>query len=560
MKARLSRQEIGEKCHRMFTEAEVHRANMSGVIQSLADYARPSLGNINTITGSASESKDTTKHTRLFDTTLMDSVDEHAAGIKSWMSSANSQWFILEPDTMYGDDEEIIRWHHKAGQILEQLQLASNFHNEDHEAIIDGAAIGTRAELITTPVSRDSRSPFFTRRLEPGTFSMLENAEGIVDSIFFRKEYTCRQAVQHFGEENVPAAVLERYKTKPESQEKDLYVLCLYPRADDERDADMIDQENMPYAEVWLHEATKTVVLNSGHFEKPFVCSRHLKWAGTPFGIAPAIKALANARQLNNLQCSLDLLADIAANPRLLIPVEQRGNVNLMPGGPTYYSDPNRLPKMWGNEGSFPEGEARVKMRRADIERQLNLDIFKTFRRITKEITATEAMEIRQESIDLFSPVFSLLSTEHYDPILQRQFSLALRAGLFPPLPEKMQIPISDTEVTIMPPKVRFTSRIAMAITNRHKGAIEESLRRRTEVASILGPAAFDDLKVPDALRMVDRGNGLPADLHRTPEEVAEIQQQRAEAEAQQRQVEMMTQAATAAAKLGVKAPGATAA
>jgi hypothetical protein len=480
----------------------------------------------------------------------MSAVEQHAAGIKSWVSPANSFWFALEPDDAYGQSDEIIAWHNAATQIFEKIIANSNFHAEDLEAITDGAAFGTRAILINEKELTSTNSkPFVCQRWEIPGFSMLENSDGNIDTNFNTRFFTPRQAMQQFGTARLPQAVLDKISAGKLDDTQEKYIHGIYPRDDDEYDSRLVTADNFPVASCWVHESSKAFVKESGFFEAPTVVSRHQKWGGTPYGIPPAIRALADARQLNSLQCSLDLLADVAANPRLLIPVEMEGNVNLMPGGATFYGSKDRLPTAWGDQGKYAEGAERVRMRRADIERALNIEIFRTFRNITKEISATEATYVRQEAIDLFSPTFSLLDTEHYQKILQRMFSIALKKGMFPQMPEGMLIDLEDG-VGVMPPKVRFTSRMALAVAQRHRDAIDDSIRRRVEVGNIIGPAAFDDLKIPEALKLIDREQGLPFDLHRTKEETDQLQEARAQQQAQQAQMEMAEKAASAAGKL----------
>lgn len=547
MPAKLSKIEIGERCHRQWEEADKKRMAMSGVFSSLRDYARPSIDNVISAEPNTSGAKSTQKHTRLYDSTLMNSVEQHASGIKAWMSPANSFWFEITPHEYYEGNERVKQWHHTASQIMERLISRSNFHAEDFEAIVDGAAFGTRALLITE--LNDPNTPFVCRRYDPSAIAILEDEHGRIGEIYITQNFTAKQAVAKFGAEDLPKEVTDRFREKPHDPTEDKYILCIYTRGEDEYDSQLITSDNKPIASNWMHEKTKTLVRMSGFDEMPVIVSRHQKWGGTPFGIPPAVKALADARQLNLLQCSLDLAIDIAVNPRLLIPVELEGNINITPGGATFYASENRLPKVWGELGTYQDGESRVRMRRQDIERALNLDVFRTFRNITKEITATEAIEIRQEAIDLFSPVFSLMSTEHYERALQRMFNIALRAGYIPEPPEDMLIQVGENEVTILPPKVTFTSRMAMAISQRHKAAIDESLQRRANVAQFLGPAAFDDLKVAQALKLIDQGNGLPFFLQRTEEEIAQIQQARAEEQARQEERETIETMAAAAGK-----------
>lgn len=548
----MGRTDIEKKCKKLWEAADTKRNAMSTVFKHLRDFARPSLESVGGILPVASDTeKSETPHTQLFDTTLVNAVNQHGGGVKAWMSPANSKWFSLKPHVSQSDNERAIVYWESVGQKLEELINTTNFHGEDFECILDGAALGTRALLIDTPSPNSAarNKPFVVRRWEPGLFSMLEDEDGFVSSVFITERYTAAQAVSKFGREKVPEAIATRFLTKPEDQTQDEYVLCIYPREVDEFNSQYITPDNLPIASNWFHKATGSLVRSSGHDEMPALVSRYLKWSGTPYGIPPAILALADARQLNRTQCSLDLLVDVIANPRLLVPVEQEGNISLEPGGVTFFGDPNRVPREWGSGGSYTEGDARVRMRRADIERALSLDVFRTFRNITKEITATEAVEIRAEAIDLFSPTFSLMSTEHYERVLERMLALCLRSGHLPPPPADL-LEVGNSGPVVPSPKVQFCSRMALALANRHKAAIDESIQRRLGVANVLGEAAFDDIDLPAALRMIDRGNGLPTELHRKPEEVEQLQQARQQQQAMQQQMVMAEQAAKAAGHL----------
>ena len=143
-----------------------------------------------------------------------------------------------------------------------------------------------------------------------------------------------------------------------------------------------------------------------------------------------------------------------------------------------------------------------------------------------------------------------MMATEHYTRVLNRQFLIMLRAGRFPPVPKKMQIQMDDGSTEIMPPQITFSSRIALAITNRSREAVAMDLQRRAEMANIIGPAALDGINVVKALNYVSRGNGVPEELLRTEQEIAELQAARAEQEAAAAQAQEMEQLASAAGKI----------
>ena len=547
-------QEVVQRALDRYETAEQLRREMTTVFQTLGDYARPSRETLNNI---QVKNKSAERHTQLFDSTLVQANMDHAAGIKSWMSPAGSLWFSLGPPSYLKGDNEVEGWFNTCTEKLHEILASSRFHTEEHEALLDGGAFGIRSLFI----ERGHRSvPLQFTCWEPGTFSVLENDQGEIDTVFLTKNFTPRQAAQKFGEDNLPDKVKKKLlpsdAAKMDSKDEDTYVLCIYPRDDAERDSLKIDAPNMPIASMWVHLTEKKAVEVSGFMEMPSINSRYLKWGNTPYGLPAAILALADARQLNVLQKDLDLLAEIAANPRLLIPDDMEGTVDLRPGGPTMYRDPNKLPRTWGHEGvNYAIGQDRVKMRRDDIKNVFHLDVFQAFRQITKEMTATEVLAKQREAIDQFSPTFTLMTTEHYGPILQRCFNMVLRQSMemigigrpdlayFPPPPRKLLRDLGNGQAELPPPVVTYTSRIALALRQIHAGAFQESLQLRMEIGNVIGEAAFDDLNLPMALKEIDRGRGLPEHFFRSPEDVAALQEQRAQA-AQAAQLQQQAAAA----------------
>lgn len=528
----------------------------SQVHSVLADYCRPT----NESAGRGpirSNHPSTNKTTRLFDTTAALSVQKHASGIKSWMSPAQNHWFDLLPPDEFADDEECISWYAKCTAVLEKLLARSMFHSEDHECILDGAAFGIRCLYADI---NEKTGMLIAQQWEPGTFAVLENSEGMVDSIFREKNFTARQALEKFGEAALPETTVKEAKEASKSGNKRLYVHCIYPRIDAERDGNFsMLAENMPIASVWIDVDAKKIVRNSGFDEMPAPASRYLKWGDTVYGTSAALIALADARQLNKLQERLDIKIDKLVNPALLVPDEMdEDEVNLAPGGITFYRDPQRIPRpldMLASNGQ--EEMLRVNMRKDSIRDAFCLNIFEAVTRKTKEMTALEAQLVSQEAIDLFSPMFTRMTGEHYGPILNRYFNLLLRRSeiarsigdtaniAFPEIPKKL-IRIVGNAAEIPPPVVNYTSRIALALKQIHSSALRNSISRRMEIGQVIGAAAFDDLNLPKALKTVDRSEGLPEDFFRSPEEVDAIVSNREQMQAMQAQAAAAKDASTA--------------
>jgi hypothetical protein len=547
------KEEIAENVLTRYKEADMRKSEMTAVWEALGKYARPSRANAGVLTtGTQTGNQTVDGFTRLHDSSLMNANIRHCGGVKAWVAPASTPFFELEPSDGFEDDEEVKIWCAGVTLKMHKLLSRSNFHTEDHEAILDGGAFGTRGVFVEDAWSngREGPSPFNFQCWETGTFSILENARGVIDTTFRVIEYTLRQAVQKFGEQALPVALQERYKVKPGDSTKEKFILAIYPREDAERDKFKIDAANMAFASVWLHEASKTIVRTSGFEEMPGAFSRYLKWGGTPYGIPPSLLALADARQLNSLERDLDLLAAIAANPRMLLPAEMEGGkADMRPGGPTFYRDPNRIPKTWGTEARYDIGQERSAMRRENIRDAFMLQAFEAFRGITKQMTSSEVSAIREEQFDLFSPMFTLMSTEHYQPTIQRAFNIALRHGLLGEVPSKMMIEDGSGMAFVPPPNVVFVGRIALALKQIHMSAFGESLNRRTSVAAVIGPSAFDDINIPKAMGDMDRMMGLPVTWRRSGDEIAAIQKQRQEQEALAANAAAAKDVATAAGK-----------
>ena len=533
-------------------QADTYRQQMSMVWKALGDFARPSRATIHAPQGTTPQRSGMSradKHTRLFDTTLIKANNQHAAGYKAWMSPASTPWFQLEPPAALRMDDECASWYARVTEITSEMLSLNNFHAEDFEALLDGGAFGTRCVFADV----GTRSPVFFQCWEVDTYSILEDKEGYVDTVFHTYEYTPRQAAQEFGEEALPQATRDKLANAKDSAVKEVYVHCVYPREDAERDKMRLDGPNMPVASVWLHMEAKHLVRKSGYQEMPAICSRYLKWSGTPYGLPPAVMALADARQLNVLQMDLDILASIAARPRLLLPDSMEGEVNLQPGGVTLYQDPQRLPRTWGTENRYDIGQDRVKMRQQMISDAFNLDAFQAFRqRRDKAMTAAEVYAVQAEALDLFSPTFNLSANEHYTPILQRVFGIMLRGGHYPPVPRKLLQPMANGTGFVPPPQVTYTGKLALALKTVNVQAFDKSIERRVNIANEggLGASAFDDLNIPVALRNIDRMQGIPDEWLRKPEEVQQIQAERAKQQQQQEQMEQAQAVAGAAGKL----------
>lgn len=513
------------------------RATWDSFWQELARYVMPRKSQITY----RNDYPGTDRESQLFDATAVEANMVLANGQLSWMTPSETPWFSFDPPAYLEGDDDAKQWYKRCTEIV-QLELArSNFYSEIHELYLDRGAFGTACIFVQEGKSNLLNFECFN----VGEYSLAEDDEGLVDTLFRNLRMSARAAVKRFGGDNVSEAVQKAAKDPKKEDEKFDFLHAIYPRSD--REIGKADGMNMPWASVYVDKYQKgqKICREGGFQEKPFMATRYLKWNSEVYGWCPAWVAYPEARQLNFLEKQLDALAELAAYPRMLIPEHLKGAVDYRAAGVTYYSDPTMMPKEWATQGRYDIGVDRANHRRTVIEKAFHVDLFRMFASLEKQMTAREVAERSSEKLIQFSPTFARMTTELFNPLLERVFAILARAGAFPPPPESIV-----RGGGIDTPEVTYTSRIALAIKALQNSAFARSLEMFAPVASFR-PDIFDSLDLDRILRDTARNDGMPAEWLLPEDQVVAIRQQRAEAEAAAAQQQQAMVAADAAAKLG---------
>lgn len=157
-----------------------------------------------------------------------------------------------------------------------------------------------------------------------------------------------------------------------------------------------------------------------------------------------------------------------------------------------------------------------------------------------REITATEVMERREEKLLALGPVLEQLNQDLLDPLIDNTFHIMVRQGLIPEAPQEIQG---------MPLKVEYISIMAQAQKLIGLSGVERFAAFAGQVATF-NHAAIDKVDTDQILDVYSDLTSIPPGIVRTDEVVAQIRQQRAQAEQAQRQAELISQGAGAAKQL----------
>lgn len=495
---------------------------------------------------------------RLFDTTAVQANMILANGCLAWMSPQESPWFGFEPPTKL-DNDSSRRWLSDATERTRHELAMSNFYTAIHEFYLDRSAFGTAALYVESGAKK-----LLNVQCWPiGTFVIDEDADGNVDTVIREFELTVRQAMQKFGPKCSQKVQDLASQGGAKLHEKVNMLHCIYPRTPEEVSQGKDIQGKMPIASVYLERESKHVCRVSGYEEMPVMVSRYLEWGsglGSLYGWSPSFAALPEARQLNFLQKMMDALAEKMAFPPVLAPEELEGEIDSSAGGLTYFdrtlAAAQAMPKEWQTMGKYDIGLDRVKERQAAINRAFHTELFQMFSQLDKQMTAREVAERASEKLIQFSPTFSRMTVELFNPLMERLFGILLRGGAYGDPPAELITDQGNGVGFIPVPDIQYSSRIALSLRATHSVGLARTVEVVTALAQLV-PVVVKQFDWAGAIREDAMNNGMPAKFIRPEDEVEAEMQAEAEAAAQAQQTAQASMMADAASKVG-KIPGDT--
>jgi hypothetical protein len=552
-----SEEDIIQECIATFEHRKTQRGPWDSQWQQIADYFCPRKANIT----NSQHLPDSSKEAQIYDGAGYYALDVAVRGQTSDIIPHDQPWFSYDAPPGLKGSFQVEQWCQNATRIARLYLSASKFYPQAYEFVSDRTCFGT-ACFSAEESDSDPNVPVIFRHHEIGTYTMAENADGVVDCLDFERTFTARQLVEKFGKDKVSEKVLEAFNAGKGKQDTTFTVLhCIYPRSEAERIIGKMDGPNKPFASVWLEKDAKKALRISGYDEMPFSVSRWTTWKGNcdtaPYGYSPAFMALPDMRQLNVLQKALDVLAEKKANPPMLIPTGFKGDIDYRAGGITWF-DPNTQeaarPQAWGLEGDYALGVQRADQKRAQIEAFFQVNMWLAISRMERaNITAEEVRARVGEQARQFAATYTLLVTEWLTSQLMRFFKILLRRGLLPMPPQEMIVQ-GEQGPEIPEPQVLFSSRVALALKENDNMASSSVLGMVGQVAQFspgLAESMLENFDTDALIRNFGKNRGVAPEINRDPEEVAAGRAQRAQQAAQAQQAAMAEQMSKVAANIG---------
>ena len=512
---------------RRYKTLQSQRSQWESHWQELADYMLPRKADI-----TKKRTQGDKRTELLYDGTAVHAVELLASSLHGMLTSPSTPWFSMryrDPDLQGNDAAN--EWLEICLDQMYQAFHRSNFQQEIHELYYDLVVFGTAAFYIE---GSDDGLRFSSRHIAEICIS--ENQDGTVDTVYRKFKLTARAIAMQFGEKNLPREVEKDLEKEP-YKEHDV-VHAVFPRQNSTGRA----SKNKPIASVYYTADSRQMLSESGFDEFPFMVTRFVKDSVSTYGRSPAMNALPDTKMLNKMSETTIRAAQKQIDPPLMVPDDGfMLPVRTTPGALNFYRTGTRdrlEPLQIG--ANNPLGLNMEEQRRNAIRQAFFVD--QLLMSNGPAMTATEVLQRNEEKMRLLGPVLGRLQAELLQPLISRSFALLLRAGLLPAAPEELQGREIDIE---------YVSPLAKA----QKMTDLQSMLRGFEVLMQMQQVApvMDYLDDDKLVQYLVETAGIPARVIRSTSEVAQLRQQRAEAQAAQAQAQqemMLAEQANKAAPL----------
>jgi hypothetical protein len=317
------------------------------------------------------------------------------------------------------------------------------------------------------------------------------------------------------------------------------FIHGVFPRRD--LDPRRRDAANLPIASVHLARAERRIVRESGYRTMPYAVSRFHLTPGEVYGRSPALDVLPDIMTVNEMTKTILRGAQKMVNPPLLVP---EGDIldgyNLKAGALIYGGlgddgRPRVLPLQTG--GNVPVGRELLQDYHQVINEAFYINLFQILVE-TPQKTATEVIQRAQEKAQLLAPAMGRQQSELLRVIIERELDIIIHGGALD------YVPVPDILLQAGGPAVqpKYETPLAKALDSNDGMAIVQAFQAMAALAQF-DPAILEHINYDRAAPVMWRAFGADLGVLRTPEEMAQMRQEKK----QQEQMALLLEQAKAA-------------
>jgi hypothetical protein len=460
------------------------------------------------------------------------------AGISGYSINPNILWLKLGiADRRLEEQYGVKDWLELSEEALYQAYNDGNLYSQIPLLIESAATFGHGVMLVDEDVvnGKIRCSTMNAREIYLDT-----NEYDEVDTVFREFYMTVENAAAYFGLEKLAPEIRDTWNDE-ESKARPLR-LCHAVYKNKGGDGGNTLTGKWMYASVFADLDNRHVIKTGGYQDFPYAVFIWKKTSGKKYGMSPALAAVNDIKLLYKAQESLLEVAQLSARPPMNVPQRMQGSEQLVPDGRNYYLTADQVISPVQVGANFPITIEITRDMEEAIKDWFHVDFFLMLQQQTRQLTATEVVELQGEKAAVLSNMVTNLN-QALQKIVQRSVDILFRQGKMPELPRALQR--SRTGM-----KVDFIGILAQAQKKAHQtSGIMQGLQIMGALAQ-MAPAvpqiaeAFDYVDVPKVMKNGFESGGMSQLAIREDDDVRKIREARAAAQerAVQQQIALQRQ------------------
>lgn len=513
-----------EKYLKRHEQRKAERQRNEATTRECFDFVNPARGYGFNNEGTFDAGTEQSKRARVLSSVSADAAENLAANLVAGAVPANAQWFEL---AVSGASEGDKRWLSESARVIWENIHGSNFDAEVFDSMFDVVAAGYCALYV----DEDREVGGYTFETWPLHQLYIASSKpgGPVDTVERAHLMTAEQAAQAYGFANLSEKTRDLVQTKPDTLVE--FVHIIEPRKMHVPGA--VLAKNLPIASVVIEKAGKHLVRESGYHEMPVIVPRWSRLPQSAYATGPVATALPDIRMLNRLRHNELSATELAVAGMWIAEDDGVLNPKTVKVGPRRVIVANSVdsmkPLLTGSDFKVAF-TAEERLERA-IRKRLLADQLQP--QDGPQMTATE-VHVRVALIrQLLGPVFGRLQAEFLQPLVERCFGLAYRAGVLGEAPQSLAG--RSFHVKYVSPLARSQKLEDVTAVQQYVQGIGLQLQ--------VWPEAKDLVDIDAANRLVAEGLGVPKAVVPDTKKVQQLRDARKQDQQQQQQA-MQQQAA----------------
>lgn len=494
--------------------------------QDLAEYTAPTRLRL-----TLNQNEGRRVRSRIVDSTGSFALRTLASGMHSGITSPARPWFRLTTfDPQMRDYSPVKQYLSDVENIMREVFQGSNIYNAFHYGYGDLGLFGQSCGILVEDEHRIMRMI----QLQHGGFWLARDHRGIATTLCREFSWSVERIVARFGYSKCSLSVRQQYD-RGNYDERYTINHIIEPRHD--RQPGKIDKRNKPWASCYWEEGTHgagdrdKMLEESGFDENPIIAPPWELVAEDHYANSPGMDALPDVKSLQVMQTRSQEAVDKMVRPPMTGPTSM-ASASLLPGALNLVDDPTGKGFRAAIEvrASIAEMEGRAQATQQRIERAYYADLFLMLSNMEgiQPRNQFEIAERKEEKLLALGPVLENIYGGQLAPVIDRAYSMLVRANRLPPPP---------AEIQGQNLKIEYISMLAQAQKAVSTGAIDRTMLFATTLGAVK-PGALDKIDEDQAVDQYADAVGVDPSVIVSDEKVKAMRDARAAEQAKAAQAE----------------------